>query len=54
MLSIYWVLCYYELIVDEKKDLQSIIDAQRTFSRSLISNDYPDTRIMLLDATVQN
>ena len=34
-------LCYYEQIVDEKKDLQSIIDAKKTF-KSLISK-YPDT-----------
>ena len=34
-------LCYYEQIVDEKKDLQSIIDARKTFE-SLISK-YPDT-----------
>ena len=34
-------LCYYEQIVDEKKDLQSIIDAKKTF-KSLISR-YPDT-----------
>ena len=34
-------LCYYEQIIDEKKDLQSIIDAKKTFN-SLISK-YPDT-----------
>ena len=34
-------LCYYEQIVDEKKDLQSIINAKKTF-QSLISK-YPDT-----------
>jgi outer membrane protein assembly factor BamD len=34
-------LCYYEQIIDEKKDLQSIIDAKKTF-KSLISK-YPDT-----------
>jgi len=34
-------LCYYEQIVDEKKDLQSIINAKKTF-KSLISK-YPDT-----------
>ena len=34
-------LCYYEQIVDEKKDLQSIIEAKKTF-KSLISK-YPDT-----------
>ena len=36
-------LCYYEQIVDEKKDLQSIIDAKKTF-KSLISK-YPDTEL---------
>ena len=34
-------LCYYERIVDEKKDLQSIINAKNTF-KGLISR-YPDT-----------
>ena len=34
-------LCYYEQIVDEKKDLQSIINAKKTFT-NLISK-YPDT-----------
>ena len=34
-------LCYYEKIVDEKKDLQSIINAKKIFN-SLISK-YPDT-----------
>jgi outer membrane protein assembly factor BamD len=34
-------LCYYEQIIDEKKDLQSIINAKKTFN-SLISK-YPDT-----------
>ena len=34
-------LCYYEQIVDEKKDLESIINAKKTF-KSLISK-YPDT-----------
>jgi outer membrane protein assembly factor BamD len=34
-------LCYYEQIVDEKKDLQSIINAKKTFN-SLISK-YPNT-----------
>ena len=34
-------LCYYEQIVDEKKDLQSIVNAKKTF-QSLISK-YPDT-----------
>jgi len=34
-------ICYYEQIVDEKKDLQSIIKAQKYFQ--LISNKYPQT-----------
>ena len=34
-------LCYYEQIVDEKKDLQSIVNAKKTF-QSLISK-YPNT-----------
>ena len=34
-------LCYYEQIVDEKKDLQSIVNAKKTF-RNLISK-YPDS-----------
>ncbi|WP_435087816.1 outer membrane protein assembly factor BamD [Candidatus Pelagibacter bacterium nBUS_29] len=34
-------LCYYEQIVDEKKDLQSIINAKKTFE-SLVSK-HPDT-----------
>jgi len=37
--------CYYEKIVDEKKDLQSIIDAGKTF-RVLIT-DYPNTEYAL-------
>ena len=37
--------CYYEKIVDEKKDLQSIIDAGKTF-RILIT-DYPNTEYAL-------
>jgi outer membrane protein assembly factor BamD len=41
-------LCYYEQIVDEKKDLQSIINAKKTF-KSLISK-YPDTEFAT-DAT---
>ena len=41
-------LCYYEQIIDEKKDLQSIINAKKTFN-SLISK-YPDTEFAL-DAT---
>ena len=38
-------LCYYEQIVDEKKDLQSILNAKKTF-KSLISK-YPDTDFAL-------
>jgi len=34
-------LCYYEQIVDEKKDLESIVNAKKTF-KDLISK-YPDT-----------
>ena len=34
-------LCYYEQIIDEKKDLQSIVNAEKTF-RNLISK-YPDS-----------
>ena len=34
-------LCYYEQIVDEKKDLQSIVDAKKTFNN--IISKYPDT-----------
>ena len=34
-------LCYYEQIVDEKKDLQSIIKAKETFN--IILKDYPNT-----------
>ena len=41
-------LCYYEQIVDEKKDLQSIINAKKTF-RNLISK-YPDSEFAT-DAT---
>ena len=37
--------CYYEKIVDEKKDLQSIIDASKTF-KALITN-YPNTEYAL-------
>ena len=32
---------YYELIVDEKKDLQSIINSKKYFK--LIINNYPNT-----------
>ena len=38
-------LCYYEQIVDEKKDLQSIINAKETFE-SLISK-YPDSEFAI-------
>ena len=41
-------LCYYEQIVDEKKDLQSILNAKKTFN-SLISK-YPDSEFAT-DAT---
>ena len=34
-------ICYYEQIVDEKKDLQSILNAKKTFN--IILNNYPDT-----------
>ena len=34
-------ICYYEQIVDEKKDLQSIIKAKRNFE--IISRNYPNT-----------
>ena len=34
-------ICYYEQIVDEKKDLQSIIKAKKNFK--IISNNYPNT-----------
>ena len=37
--------CYYEKIVDEKKDLQSIIDAKKTFS--LLIENYPNTEYAL-------
>ena len=41
-------LCYYEQIVDEKKDLQSIVNAKKTF-RNLISK-YPESEFAT-DAT---
>ncbi len=34
-------ICYYEQIVDEKKDLQSIIKAKQTFNK--VISDYPNT-----------
>jgi outer membrane protein assembly factor BamD len=41
-------LCYYEQIVDEKKDLQSVVNAKKTF-RNLISK-YPESEFAT-DAT---
>ena len=38
-------LCYYEQIVDEKKDLQSIVNAKKTF-RNLISK-YPNSEFSI-------
>jgi outer membrane protein assembly factor BamD len=38
-------LCYYEQIVDEKKDLQSIVNAKKTF-RNLISK-YPESEFAI-------
>jgi len=37
--------CYYEKIVDEKKDLQSIIDARKNFK--LLIENYPNTEYAL-------
>ena len=34
-------ICYYEQIVDEKKDLQSIVKAKKNFQ--IISKNYPNT-----------
>ena len=34
-------VCYYEQIVDEKKDLQAIIKAKKNFQ--IITNNYPET-----------
>ena len=44
---IYYLMavCYYEQIVDEKKDLQSIINAKKTFE--IIINNYPNTEYSL-------
>ena len=44
---VYYLLavCYYEQIVDETKDLQSIIEAQRYFN--LVINKYPNTEYAL-------
>ena len=47
--------CYYELIVDEKKDLSSILESKKYFQ--LIVNEYPNTdfsldakfKLMLID-----
>ena len=40
---VYYLLaiCYYEQIVDEKKDLQSIVNAKKNFN--IISKNYPNT-----------
>ena len=38
-------ICYYEQIVDEKKDLQSIINAEKTFQ--YIIKNYPNTEYAL-------
>ena len=38
-------LCYYEQIVDEKKDLQSIINAKKTFEGLIYK--YPDTEFAI-------
>ena len=38
-------ICYYEQIVDEKKDLQSIINAEKTFK--YIIKNYPNTEYAL-------
>ena len=38
-------LCYYEQIVDEKKDLQSIITSKKYFQ--ILINNYPDTEYTL-------
>ena len=38
-------ICYYEQIVDEKKDLQSIIKAKQYFEK--VTNDYPKTSYAL-------
>ena len=40
---VYYLLaiCYYEQIVDEKKDLQSIINAKKNFN--IVLNNYPNT-----------
>jgi len=44
---IYYLMavCYYEQIVDEKKDLQSIINAKKTFK--IVINNYPNTEYSL-------
>ncbi len=40
---VYYLLgiCYYEQIVDEKKDLQSLMNAKKTFT--IVLNNYPNT-----------
>ena len=44
---VYYLLaiCYYEQIVDEKKDLKSIIDAKNTFN--IVIKNYPNTEYAL-------
>ena len=44
---VYYLLaiCYYEQIVDEKKDLKSILDAKNTFS--IVIKNYPNTEYAL-------
>ena len=44
---VYYLLaiCYYEQIVDEKKDLKSIIDAKNTFN--FVIKNYPNTEYAL-------
>ena len=34
-------LCYYDLIIDEKKDFRRIVDAEKYFK--IVLNNYPDT-----------
>jgi outer membrane protein assembly factor BamD len=44
---VYYLLaiCYYEQIIDEKKDLKSILDAKNTFS--IVIKNYPNTEYAL-------
>ena len=44
-------ICYYEQIVDEKKDLQAIIKAKENFQ--IIIKNYPDTEYAM-DAEFKN